>query len=623
MAHQAIYRRWRPMTFDDVVGQNHITKTLKNQILSDTVAHAYLFCGTRGTGKTTCAKVLARAVNCTDPKNGNPCNECAVCKGIIDGSIMDVTEIDAASNNGVDTIRDIKDDISYLASNTKYTVYIIDEVHMLSQGAFNALLKTLEEPPKNVIFILATTEPHKVPQTILSRCQRFDFKRIKPDDIIVRMKEIAHADGYSITDSAYHMLASLADGSMRDGLSIMERVISSGGDSIDDTDIINALGISTIDSAFEMTDAIINGDSAAVIKIIEKTISEGKELTRFAEVMLEHFRSLMITKLSDDPKDLLDCDANTLVKIKSQGEKITFEKLDLASTLISTAIADARFSASPRIIFELAFIKLTKPELENSQKSVVDRISALEQKLEGEFSAPQVTVTPSSDSSELIKRIDAIEKALADGIRPVGTEREEEKPKKKKVSHRLYVPIPKDELYFDHPTATLARNWKKTVEVMARRNYPFATPLKNCVVTFDAEGIIILVPDDRIGFTDRIFKNHIDKIRELFRSITHSDYGIKFANRQDLDDSMILNPFELPKRQQPKESSAETHQEEETPTTDGLDEFIERFSDIITDGDRIDFSKPPQTGEQSSIDEEEYDKEEFLEERELPQDEEE
>ena len=222
MSHQAIYRKWRPTVFEDIIGQSHITNTLKNQITSGRISHAYLFCGTRGTGKTTCAKVLSRAVNCLNNQDGSPCNECAVCKGILDGSILDVTEIDAASNNGVDNIREIRNDVKYVASTAKYTVYIIDEVHMLSGGAFNALLKTLEEPPEHVIFILATTEPHKVPQTILSRCQRFDFKRIRPGDITIRMKQIAHSDGFEVSDDAFALLSRLADGSMRDGLSLME-----------------------------------------------------------------------------------------------------------------------------------------------------------------------------------------------------------------------------------------------------------------------------------------------------------------------------------------------------------------------------------------------------------------
>ena len=268
MSHQAIYRKWRPTVFEDIIGQSHITNTLKNQITSGRISHAYLFCGTRGTGKTTCAKVLSRAVNCLNSKDGSPCNECAVCKGILDGSILDVTEIDAASNNGVDNIREIRNDVKYVASTAKYTVYIIDEVHMLSGGAFNALLKTLEEPPEHVIFILATTEPHKVPQTILSRCQRFDFRRIRPDDITIRMKQIAHSDGFEISDDAFNLLSRLADGSMRDGLSLMERVISACGNTITADDIIKTLGICDLDTSHSLLEAIIGNDVEDILSII-------------------------------------------------------------------------------------------------------------------------------------------------------------------------------------------------------------------------------------------------------------------------------------------------------------------------------------------------------------------
>lgn len=630
MAHQAIYRKWRPMTFDDIVGQQHITKTLKNQILSGTVGHAYLFCGTRGTGKTTCAKVLARAVNCLDPHNGNPCNKCAVCRGIIDGSIMDVTEMDAASNNGVDDIRDIKEDINYVASNSKYTVYIIDEVHMLSTSAFNALLKTLEEPPENVIFILATTESHKVPQTILSRCQRFDFKRIRNDDIIIRMKEIAHADGYEISDSAYRMLAQLADGSMRDGLSIMERVVAACGNKVDESDIVNTLGISTQDSVFELTDAIINGDSAAVIGVVDKTLADGKDLTQLANSMLSHFRSLMICKLSETPENLLDCDSQLLVRYKAQSEKLTFEKINHASSLLSTAISDARLAKNARIIYELALIKLTRPEIDRSSESVMDRLAAVEQKLA--FGVPQPQAQSSSqpqhtDNSELLKRISAIERALKNGAAAEAKPEPEKPVEKKQVSARLYVPIPADELNYDYPTAKLARNWNNTVETMLRHKNPYAVPLRNCVATFDAEGIIILVPEERYMFTQRLSVSHIDEIRELFRRVTGSEYTIKVVKREDLDEDLILNPFDLPRTGNSEESAAEPSAQtvqpdaQENKDGDKFDEFIKRFSGIITDADRINttFDRDLEAGEQSSLDDD--DREEFLDENELSSDE--
>ena len=610
MAHQAIYRRWRPMTFDDVIGQNHITKTLKNQIMSDSVGHAYLFCGTRGTGKTTCAKILSRAVNCLDPRNGNPCNECEICRGIIDGSIMDVTELDAASNNGVDDIRDIKGDLSYVAANTKYTVYIIDEVHMLSTSAFNALLKTLEEPPENVIFILATTEPHKVPQTILSRCQRFDFRRIRPDDIIVRMKEIAHKDGYSITDGAYRMLASLAEGSMRDGLSIMERVIASGGESITEEDITAALGISTSDSVFELTDAIISGSGSGVIEAIDRALSDGRDLGQLATAMLSHFRALMICKLTDKPAELLDYDAETIVRIKAQSEKLSFEKIDHATTVISQAMSDARTMRSQRLVYELAYIKLARPETDRTPKGIMDRLSMIEQRM---LAGVPAMAAPAADNSELIARIAAVEDAIKKGAAPQAESsppEPEPEPEEEPRGRRLYVPIPKDELDFEYPTARLARGWNSTVEIMSQQNVAFVSPLKNCVVTFDAEGLIILVPEERYAFTQRMSAAHIDEIRDAFRKTTGTQYTIKIARRDDFDERNIINPFTLPKSA--GDGGADAKKE-----SSGLAEFAKTYADIVKDGDRfIPNVTEADAGEQTEMDDSD-DHEEFLSDAEL------
>lgn len=634
MAHQAIYRKWRPMTFDDIVGQEHITRTLKNQILSGTVGHAYLFCGTRGTGKTTCAKVLSRAVNCLNPKDGNPCNECDVCRGIIDGSIMDVTEMDAASNNGVDDIRDIKDDINYVASNSKYTVYIIDEVHMLSTSAFNALLKTLEEPPENVIFILATTEAHKVPQTILSRCQRFDFKRIRNEDIIVRMKEIAYAEGYKITDDAYKMLASLAEGSLRDGLSVMERVVSACGNEVTAEDIESTLGISSLDTVFDITDAIITGDAAKIIGIIDKSLSDGKDLSQLSVSVLSHFRSLMLCKLSDTPENLVDTDAATLVKYKAQSEKLSFEKINHASTLISNAIADARVAKSSRIIYELAFIKLAKPDIDQSPEALMDRLAAVEGRvMSGGMAVQPATANVTADNSDIIKRLEAVEEAVKNGVRVTVNENETEpKPEpEKKLSARMYVPIPDDELNYNYPTAELARNWEKTIELMVKRGSAYAIPLKNCTVTFDAEGLILLVPEDRYKFTFDTAINHLDEIRKLFKEVTGSDYTLKIAKRGDFDPRNEINAFTLPKVENSATDKNKTPVSEQNRDLenvgDKFNQFFEKFSDIITDGDRqaLVSGEDIIRGEQSVFSDEdnEDDKEEFLEESELSNDEEE
>lgn len=621
MAHQAIYRKWRPVTFDDIVGQEHITRTLKNQIMQGTVGHAYLFCGTRGTGKTTCAKVLSRAVNCLNPKDGNPCNECDVCRGIIDGSIMDVTEMDAASNNGVDNIRDIREDINYVARNSKYTVYIIDEVHMLSTGAFNALLKTLEEPPQNVIFILATTESHKVPQTILSRCQRFDFKRIRNEDIIVRMKEIACADGYKITDDAYQMLASLAEGSMRDGLSIMERVISATGTEITGEDITNTLGISGTDTVFRLTDAIISGDAGKVISIIDRVVADGKELPQLATSMLSHLRSLMLCKLSDNPETVLDTDAQTLQKYKSQSNNITFDKINHGTTLISNAIADARVAKSSRIVYELAFIKLARPDIDSTPEGVLDRISNLELKMEMGGTMP-VMGGVSVDTTDLEERIKRVEDALKNGVRAEVNVEETKAPEPEiKTSARLYVPIPEDELNADYPTAVLARNWERILLQMKNRNGARAIPLMKAGVSFDKEGLILLFKRDN-DFALRSTTDHIDEVRDLFRTVAGKQYNLKVAIDEEFDPNLKLNPFTLPKAGESVDETAPEIATEDTATS--LEGFFDKYSEIITDGDRVDILNTDDVkgGEQSSLDDED-DREEFLEESELPVDDEE
>ena len=626
MAHQAIYRKWRPLTFDDVVGQEHITRTLKNQISQGTVGHAYLFCGTRGTGKTTCAKILSRAVNCLNPVNGNPCNECDVCKGILDGSIMDVTEMDAASNNGVEDIRDIKEDINYVASNSKYTVYIIDEVHMLSTSAFNALLKTLEEPPENVVFILATTEAHKVPQTILSRCQRFDFKRIRNEDIMVRMKEIAYADGFDITDDAYRILASLAEGSMRDGLSIMERVISACGNHVSAKDIEDTLGISSVDFVFELTDAITDGDAGKVIEIIDKAVSDGKELPQLATSMLSHFRSLMLCKVSPDPESLIDTDAQTLVKLKAQSEKLSFDKINHATTIISSAMADARVAKSSRIVYELAFIKLARPDMDSTPEAVMDRLSTVENKLMSQ-GIPQVTQQSVADNSDIIKRLELVENAIKNGVTATVIDKAEPESKPEKKSSRMFVPIPEDELNFDYPTAVLARNWEKLIKQMMRLNTPLAMPLRNCIVTFDREGLILLVPEDRNQFTERTAINNIDEIRKLFKQVTNTDYTLKIAMRNEFDPRNILNAFSLPKAEVKSELVVpEDNIKESEPQDkkDKLDEFFEQYESIITDGDKqaLLSGESITRGEQSTFDDED-ESEEFLDASELPSDDEE
>ncbi|MBQ3471730.1 MAG: DNA polymerase III subunit gamma/tau, partial [Clostridia bacterium] len=606
-------RRWRPMVFEDIIGQGHITKTLKNQIIGGKVGHAYLFCGTRGTGKTTCAKVLSRAVNCLNPKDGSPCNECEICKGIIDGSIMDVKEIDAASNNGVDNIREIRDDVQYVSANTKYTVYIIDEVHMLSTGAFNALLKTLEEPPEHVIFILATTEAHKVPETIRSRCQRFDFRRIKPSDIIVRMKEIAHGDGLNITEDAYKMLGRLADGSMRDGLSILERVVSAEGNEVTAESITNVLGISTADSTFKITDAVLKGDAAGIVSVIDDVLSEGKDLKVFMDSLIKCFRDMMLCKVTDKTEAVLDLDPTDMIKLKSLAEKMTFEKLSHAVSVLSDAAAEAKWVKSPRIIYELALIKISRPEFDSSPEALMDRLTSLENK---------VSAGAVADTSAIDDRLARLEEKVKNGIKVTAgpAEVKEEKPNEdKKVSARLYSPIPEYELTPDHPLVKAARNWDNISRTMIRAAGYLTGVLMNRNITIDKDGVILIFKQGETG-TYNIAASYKDKLTQTFRRASGTEYSVKVAYDKELPDD-LPDVWSI----QAAPESATDEQPENEPEGDPLDALARNFGEIVENADEsefVDYSAEDDNFEQSSFDDNDDDEEEFLEESELNTDDE-
>ena len=612
LAHQAIYRKWRPTVFEDIVGQEHITKTLKNQIINNKIGHAYLFCGTRGTGKTTCAKVFSRAVNCLSPKDGSPCNECEICRGILDGSIMDITEIDAASNNGVDNIREIREDVQYVSANSKYTVYIIDEVHMLSSGAFNALLKTLEEPPENVIFILATTEAHKVPQTILSRCQRFDFKRIRPEDIILRMKEIAHGEGLKISDDGYELLARLADGSMRDGLSVLERVVSSTDEEITAETITNVLGISDNEQLMSITDAIIENDINRIFGIIEKVLSDGKDIKVFNDSLIAHFRDLLVLKISDDNTNLLDYSAQAMVKLKAQAQKLTFEKISNAIRVLTTAQSDAKWQKAPRVIFELAYVKLARPEVDSSPDAILDRLTTVEQRL----SQGVMSGTAKKDP-DIEKRLKNIEDKLSNAdIRLLETT-EEEIPEKKKKSAplRLYSPIPDNELNSNNPIVKIAKNWDNTARIILGANPEWFPVLSSIPITIDNDGIILIYENSQKLSYDAAV-NFKDDIIKAFQQVTQSSYIIKAAYKQDIEDN-IIDFWSLPS---PEDTEAQD--DVQIPEiSDPLDRLKSEFSAIVEDADEtefIDYDSADDNFSQSSLDDTDDDEqsEEYLEESE-------
>ena len=390
--YQALYRKWRPQTFADVIGQQHVTDTLRAQLQSGRLSHAYLFTGTRGTGKTTCAKILARAVNCEHPVNGDPCNECAACRGILDGSVLDVTEIDAASNNGVDNIRDLRDETRYTPAQVKKRVFIIDEVHMLSIGAFNALLKTLEEPPEHVLFILATTELHKVPATILSRCQRFDFRRIGAEDIARRLLDVAAGEGIELTEGAARLIARLADGAMRDALSMLDRAAAAGA--VDEETVTAALGVMGQDDGVHLAEHFKTGDLAAAVTLLEEYYSAGRDLAAVFDQMLGLIRDALLVKTSRTDVSALISPAYTVKTLQGLCDGLAASTLIAWSRIIGDSLDRMRSAANRRVEAELCAVRLCSLGAENYD-TLGGRVEALEEKLKNGVPV-QVVQTPQS-----------------------------------------------------------------------------------------------------------------------------------------------------------------------------------------------------------------------------------
>ena len=362
MGYTALYRKFRPQTFEEMVGQEHITKTLRNQIIANRVGHAYLFNGGRGTGKTTSAKVLARAINCLNPKDGEPCNECEICKSAITGALTDIVEMDAASNNSVEDIRSIREEVNFLPTKAKYRVYIIDEVHMLSQGAFNALLKTLEEPPEHVKFILATTEPQKLPATILSRCQRFDFKRISDEDIIKRLQIVCKESDINITKQALNIIATLSEGAMRDALSILERCVQDGENNIDEDKIKELVGIPKITHIHSITESIIKYDIDKAMDSITKVLDEGKDLNNLLWEIIKYIKDILMVKTN---QKLTMYNEEDFDNLKNISEEISKERAIKLINELSKLETDMKSSTQRLIVFQAGIIRLCDKEISN------------------------------------------------------------------------------------------------------------------------------------------------------------------------------------------------------------------------------------------------------------------
>lgn len=382
MSYKALYREWRPGTFDEVIEQEHVTRTLRNAVSSGRVAHAYLFCGTRGTGKTTMAYILSKAVNCLEPKNGNPCNKCSICTGINKGNVLDVIEMDAASNNSVDNIRAIRDEVAYTPVMTRFKVYIIDEVHMLSTGAFNALLKTLEEPPAHVIFILATTEPHRLPATVLSRCQRFDFYRITVDGIIERLNQILKSKGIEAEERALRIIARVANGAMRDAISILDQTLASGDKKITVEMVLESAGILQDEAAMDLAQALFEKDIKRVLEITDSVLMQGKSTSQFLSSLIYYYRNLLICTGMDNPGMFIEGSDEIIGFMKKQAEDFGRDFVTYVIRELSQAEGIIKRSTQPRTYLEVVLINISSMNITFAeQASMLQRISALEGKI--------------------------------------------------------------------------------------------------------------------------------------------------------------------------------------------------------------------------------------------------
>lgn len=405
--YRVLYRKWRPQTFDDVSGQEHITTTLKNEIVAGRLNHAYLFTGSRGTGKTSCAKILAKAVNCLDVHGGNPCGKCEVCRGIDDGSILDVVEMDAASNRNIDDIRQIIDEVQFKPAKCKYRVYIIDEVHMLTTQAFNALLKTLEEPPEHVVFILATTEVHKLPQTILSRCQKFEFHRIPPRAIADRLLFVARQEEVTLSDSAAMLIASVADGALRDGLSLLDRCIAISSD-IDEDVVRNAAGLARKTYLYELVNCVINKNTAKSLEIIDRLYGESKDMARLCDELVAHFRALMLIKSVRNPRDILVMSEDEFEEAQTQSDYLSLADIVYYMDVLSRAYQRMGKGTGDRTELEMAMVKLACSELDGTYEALTQRVSALEKAVKKGITVNYEPVSEDNEEKSNVSETDSL-----------------------------------------------------------------------------------------------------------------------------------------------------------------------------------------------------------------------
>ena len=562
--YQVLYRKWRPKTFADVSGQPQATVTLQNEIKIGRINHAYLFTGSRGTGKTTCAKIFAKAVNCLNTTNGNPCGECENCKGIESGEILDIVEMDAASNRGIDDIRDIIDKAQFAPAKAKYRVYIVDEVHMLTDQAFNALLKTLEEPPKHVIFILATTEVHKLPATIVSRCQRFDFHRIPADAIADRLEFVSQQENVNITRDAALLIAAVADGALRDALSLLDRCIAL--DTNVDSDIVSkAAGLAKRDYLFDLASCCINKNVAKALEIIDSLYTQAKDMTRLCDEIIDHFRNLMIIKTVKNPKEFLVMSEDEFDNAQTQADYLSLEEIVYIMDVLEQSYQRMGRGSSNRTELETALVKLSSPELDFSMEALLSRIAALESAVKKGIKVTAVAPKeeksePKPEKEEKVEEIvdeepeevkmstsNSIETALKPAVNTNNNSVEENTPiptqpvrQKPKVNY--------EEIYNN---ATPFLQWPEVVEHLHKYSKTIASSFTD-TNAYESGNYLLIDSKTTLPFELLKFSTQRDTIREAILEIT----GKKFK----------LGPYKKPEKQEEQKA-------------DPLDSFVKNLED--------------------------------------------
>jgi DNA polymerase-3 subunit gamma/tau len=520
--YRAFYRKYRPSTFTDVVGQEHITTTLENAVKTGKTSHAYLFTGSRGTGKTSCAKILAKAVNCINSNDGNPCNECEICKGIDSGAILDIIEIDAASNNGVDNIRDLREEANFTPANAKFRVYIIDEVHMLSIGAFNALLKTLEEPPAHVIFILATTEVHKLPSTILSRCQRFDFKRIPPEAIAERLKEVSVKENLQISDDGAMLIARIADGAMRDALSLLDRCSSHDG-LIDSAAVASSAGLAGREYIFELCDCILQKDAAKALEVVNKLYNDSCDMERLITELTSHFRNLMVSKAVKNFQDMIICSQGEIEIIRQQSAKTTLATIMSCIDILTAAASTMKQGANRRTSAELCIIRLCTPSLDGDLNAILRRLS----ELEATVASGKITVK--ADAPAPVREPEVKEEKQPEPTKATEPVRE---PEKEEIPLPEPPPAPQEEQIVPQNTGTVPfDNWPEVLDMLYAKDKSLIAMLTGSSA-FIHQGKYLLIKGSPVLELYLKTGDYSKTIKEAVTKITGKSYTLAVYNNK-------------------------------------------------------------------------------------------